>query len=258
MKHFVIDIGNSRVKWAMCHSEDNKLYWHGSFDYDSDESASFNMQVDAHWLKLPAPDAILLASVGNPEMTRQVEIWLCKNWRQPQHLRATSNLCGVRNAYSNPERLGVDRWAAIIAAYHMEMGPVFVVDCGTAITLDLVDGKGQHLGGFILPGLTVMRRSLRENTRDLPFELGNAFVEARFANNTADAITIGTTLAAAAAIEKTALLAEKYIGGAPAGIITGGDALLLKPLLNCSLRYEPYLVLKGLAHILNHSQKREA
>ena len=72
---------------------------------------------------------------------------------------------GVRNAYDEPGKLGVDRWLAIVGAVARYGIPVVVWDLGTASTLDAVDTSGRHLGGMIYPGPATMAASLTRDTR---------------------------------------------------------------------------------------------
>jgi type III pantothenate kinase len=150
---------------------------------------------------------------------------------------------GVRNAYRQPEKLGVDRWLALVAA-RQDLQPVCVVDCGTAITLDLLDGEGQHLGGLICPGLTLMKQALSDGTQALAFD-GREFA-LKPADFTEAAIDSGTLFAAIGLVE--AVLARQ-----PEGfkiILTGGDALRIAGGLKLRHQVDDALVLRGLALIL--------
>ena len=71
---------------------------------------------------------------------------------------------GVHFAYEDISRLGVDRCLAMIGAYHLVGSGVLVIDCGSAITADLVNGSGEHIGGFILPGVRMLESSLLGGT----------------------------------------------------------------------------------------------
>lgn len=101
--------------------------------------------------------------------------------------KTSKKACGVECAYQNPQRLGIDRWLAMIAGYqtaNLEAGQtVGIVDIGSAITLDIIDSEGRHLGGHILPGKRLLRESLLNTAnvrvdKSLPvssgFELGRS------------------------------------------------------------------------------------
>ena len=74
--------------------------------------------------------------------------------------RVNKQACGVTNGYDDWQKLGVDRWLAMLAAYHAKPLACCVVDCGTAVTVDMLNDKGQHLGGYIVPGIDKLQHSL--------------------------------------------------------------------------------------------------
>ncbi|MBK6349566.1 MAG: type III pantothenate kinase [Proteobacteria bacterium] len=118
---------------------------------------------------------------------------------------STAALAGVRNAYPDPGLLGVDRWVAVIGAYHLAQGACCVVDVGAAATLDTVDASGQHLGGSIVPGPQLMVRSPHAGQATWrrsrpPAAAGGTRL---FADNTRDAIERGCRLALAALVDRT-------------------------------------------------------
>jgi type III pantothenate kinase len=152
--------------------------------------------------------------------------------------------CGVRNLYEEPQRLGADRWAALIAARHLHPGAALVVCAGTATTADILDHEGTFQGGLILPGLDLMLQSLARNTAQLPLAVG------RFAGlprNTADAIVSGCLHAQAGAIERMFAQVASY----PDAIclVSGGAAPQLFDLLRIPKRQAANLVLEGLVRI---------
>ena len=81
---------------------------------------------------------------------------------------ATREACGVTNGYDQPERLGVDRWLALIGAH--EGRDCIVIDAGSAITVDLLRGDGRHLGGAILAGVHTSAQRFREIFAHIDFD----------------------------------------------------------------------------------------
>ncbi|MBB5322317.1 type III pantothenate kinase [Marinobacter oulmenensis] len=77
---------------------------------------------------------------------------------------------GLRNSYEDVSRMGADRWHAMLAAWCRYRCSLMVIDAGTALTADYVDGRGQHLGGFIVPGLQMMRKSLNHDAARIGFQ----------------------------------------------------------------------------------------
>jgi len=146
----------------------------------------------------------------------------------------------VRNGYSNPSQLGSDRWAALIAAWHLVRGSCLVVNCGTATTVDALSATGEFIGGLILPGVELMQRSLNDATARL--KPGKGSYQA-FPLNTADALSSGAIQASCGAIERQyALLNDSAI---PV-VLSGGAAAAQQDHLNVPLRIVDNLVLQGL------------
>ena len=75
---------------------------------------------------------------------------------------------GIGVDYPNPKSIGADRLANAVAAYRRFGAPAIVVDFGTAVTFDVVDGRGNYIGGIIAPGLAAMTEYLHEKTALLP------------------------------------------------------------------------------------------
>jgi type III pantothenate kinase len=157
----------------------------------------------------------------------------------------------VRNGYSNPAQLGVDRWLAVIGAYHRHRDACCVVDAGTALTIDGVDATGQHLGGFIVPGPRLMVESLLTGTSDLAdrWAWRSTPDPARFPANTRDAIEQGCLISLAGLVANAQRRLEARAGRAPRLILTGGGAQVLAPWLTQPPEFIPDLVLQGLAHL---------
>jgi len=234
----LIDIGNSRLKWAT--DVEGALVIGGIVDY---RIATFIEDLRQAWLFSSPPRQIALASVASDTVLHAV-LDLCRQyWPDvtPQRVRSSARAHGVSNAYQQPERLGVDRWLGMLAAYHEFADACCVVDCGTAITLDVVSKTGQHLGGLIAPGLRMMSKALIADTALLnevqhpsPMMLGNI---------TGQAIANGTLLSAVGLIEAT------VARWAPTArvILTGGDAETVMAALSLDASLDRLLVFKGLA-----------
>lgn len=148
----------------------------------------------------------------------------------------------------DPEAVtGQDRILAALAAYHTMNQACVIVDAGTAITVDFVDGEGVFHGGAIAPGLRLSLRALHEHTDALPdidFRLPDA--DATFGRNTAQAMLQGVYHGARGLVRA---LAERYAeayGAYPPIVATGGDAHTLfdnDPLID---RVIDDLVLRGI------------
>jgi type III pantothenate kinase len=160
---------------------------------------------------------------------------------------------GIKSAYAQPRRLGVDRWVAMIAAFAEKKSAAVVVDAGTAVTIDVLDKKGQHLGGQIIPGIRLMTSSLYDETADLPQAGKSRSIPAgigMFAGNTSGAIVNGAVNAICGAIDRAVRILRSE-GQRPRIVLTGGDASSILKQLDGNVLHRPNLVLQGLAHIID-------
>ena len=152
---------------------------------------------------------------------------------------------GVVNTYRDPSALGADRWAALLAARQHTQHDCAIVNCGTAVTIDVLTGEGVFAGGVIFPGLYLLRHSLDVGTAGVGSANGDD--ASRLAHSTADGVAAGTLFGLAGAIERM-LLEYEYALSEPLEILlTGGDAPLLMSRLARPAVYVPDLVLKGVA-----------
>ena len=240
----LLDVGNSAVKWAT--ERDGVLEAGGRFYY---RDVGFARAAEREWQDLAAPSLVAVASVARADVECELSAWTGKAWGMtPCFIRAGKEAAGVTNAYADAGTLGADRWAAIVAAHHATKRPVCVIDCGTAITLDVVDADGLHQGGLIAPGLDVMRRSLMQETA----AIGALAVEAggmapTLGRNTTDAVNSGVMHMAGALVDRCIEEAARRYGPALEAVITGGDAGKLLPVLRRSPRHDRDLVLKGIS-----------
>lgn len=238
----LVDIGNSRIKWAMLDAV--QLVPGSPFAWTE---AGLDTLLPQHWRALPAFQSAWIANVGGASVAREVSAYLadrCRqsplNWVQP-----TAVLGSITNSYTEPHRLGVDRLLAMVAAFERYRDAVCVVDCGTALTVDLVDAGGVFRGGVIAPGPALMRESLNRGTRQLPAvdaEPGTAL-----ALNTIDGIAAGCVRAAAGAVTLAFHEFTVRLGKQPKCILTGGAVPELLPVLTMACDHDPTLVLRGLA-----------
>lgn len=154
-----IDIGNSRIKWAKFNAADIQRY--AVREYTEE-----NFSAVLNEFELPNKACVVVVSLVAGERLRgQLTEWLvAKGFDDIRFARTHNEQCGIVNSYATPENMGVDRWLAVIAAFEFtrkkSSKAVCVIDCGTAITLDVVSAEGAHLGGLILPGYRTMLRSL--------------------------------------------------------------------------------------------------
>lgn len=246
MNQLLVDAGNSRLKWAL--RVDGQLQTGSALSYDW---PNFAAQLADQWQDLPRrlgdADKLLLANVAGDRVAQGIADWVKENTPLTiENVQTQAAAFGVRCAYADPAQMGADRWAALVAARHLVVGASCIIDCGTALTIDVLRSDGLHGGGVIVPGLAMMRESL--SAKSARIEPGASTVTSLFAvKTTQDAVGLGALAAAAGAVEEVLAQAEQAWGRRPTCIVTGGDAKALMTVLRTACRHEPDWVLKGLA-----------
>ena len=238
MKVLAVDAGNSRIKWGWFDGQ----HWAAQ----SWIACAQSDQLGAALAALPPPDQIVISNVAG-SATRDLISAACAPLPcTPRWITSEARQCGVTSSYDDPAQLGSDRWAALIGAWHLFGGPCVVVNAGTTLTVDALSNEGVFLGGFIVPGVDLMRESLARNTARLRLQDGRVTY---FPDSTADAIMSGAINAHAGAVERMLRYMEE--SGQPASIIvlSGGAAALLAPWLNAQVEVVDNLVLEGLLRI---------
>ncbi|MGB0558280.1 MAG: type III pantothenate kinase [Pseudohongiellaceae bacterium] len=217
-----IDIGNSRIKWRRF-ADDRKVV----------TSRGINLDIDgflAEQANHEKPSAVRLSNVSDTKISSKIADWAGVNWNiQPIVAVVCAECSGVKIQYKDVSRLGVDRWLAMLAAYNQSDGPCLIIDSGTAFTLDVINEEGLHLGGYILPGLRLMRESLVSKTG---IRLADQALEPRLelGNSTQEAVFNGGVASLVALAEKE-IEEQRKKGFKPDLFITGGDASVLDDLL---------------------------
>jgi type III pantothenate kinase len=156
----LVDVGNSRIKWAFGAG--------GALVAAGETSVGVEASLGAILETGRVPDEIRIANVAGAEAGLRIGVMLKERFGiKPAFARSAAVGAGIRNGYRDPGQLGIDRWLALCGAYVRYRAPVCVVDAGTATTIDLVDGTGEHKGGLILPGPRLMQMALLRGTGDL-------------------------------------------------------------------------------------------
>lgn len=236
MSLLCLDCGNTRLKWGLRQGD----AWVEQGAVATTQIASLQATLAA----LPPPAQAIACNVaGDAAQAALIDLaaslGLSLSWAA-----SVAQQCGVSNRYEAPQRLGADRWAALIGARGLRRSACLVVLAGTATTIDLLDAEGVFQGGLILPGIAMMRASLAGNTAQLP-GAGGGYRE--LPRNTADAIASGCLQATAGAIAR--LFRRIAAEPAAACLLSGGAAAELAPLLEMPLVRIDNLVLEGLARM---------
>ncbi|MDM8569451.1 type III pantothenate kinase [Thiotrichales bacterium HSG1] len=234
----LVDIGNSAIKWAEVRQ--NNLTVQKSTLYNLVDLEQILTRV---WLPINKPEAVWISNVAGPRIEAIITSWVDKRWKcYPNFVKTVSYQCGVKNGYKKPEQLGIDRWLALIGVYGLGIeSSCVIVDCGTAVTIDVLRVDGQHLGGVIAPGLKMMQTALAQNTHKLTHS-NQHLTKFSLANETNDGIIMGTSYAVLGLLEYV----TNKLNGRSKLILTGGDTVVIKPFLSKTHQYIPDLVLQGL------------
>ena len=194
-----------------------------------------------------AVDAVWLASVAETDITERFVATLGVVLALPVHqIRSTDPMPDLVSGYLRPHQLGIDRLLAMVAARAQSRRAFCVIDAGTAVTIDFVDAGGQHLGGFILPGIQLARECLLRNTA-IPHD-GEVEDQALLGRDTATAVALGTRNSVAGLVERFLIgEAALFDGEEVVTFVTGGDADAFLELLPAGCQRVDNMVLRGLA-----------
>lgn len=274
MSWLLLDAGNTALKWALvpaaadqwpeydcaadadagnprCADQTDARQLRGTLAIDAPDLAR---SLATKLARSAAPTTVVGCAVASEEAIATIEAAVRAACGQPvQWLTATARFdhggISVRNSYRSPQKLGADRWHALIGAHaRFPHEAVVVVNAGTATTIDGLDASGTFLGGVIVPGIELMRASLAHGTARLPLAAG-AYVDGP--DNTDDAIRTGIVDAQIGAIERRVRRVCEQAGGPARVVLSGGKASQLFALLQAQsgfgkMSQEPDLVLQGL------------
>lgn len=237
-----LDCGNSWIKWRVLCSAGSDVLFSGS--------VAGSEALLAALLGLPGLSLLRcrLSSVRSAGATSELIALINSNFSvECVVAQPLAHWAGVSNGYCQPSRLGVDRWLAILAAYHLAAGACLVVDVGTAVTVDLVAASGEHLGGYICPGLRLLSDQLVASASGIAdLHLVGSLQDLAPGRDTAEAVARGGVLMLRGFIESQLLLAPVFLGDSFTLFLTGGDAGLLTG-LSVEGRTVADLVFVGLA-----------
>ncbi|NDE33287.1 MAG: type III pantothenate kinase [Gammaproteobacteria bacterium] len=238
----LIDVGNSRIKWAV--EDDQGLHLGKPFDLALE---SLHEALQAAWGDLTPPEAVALSNVAGAIVESLIIAWIRSTWQREVFIAKTlAEAEGIINGYREPQTLGVDRWLGLLGLQSVTSLPAMIVDCGTAITIDILDPLGRHQGGYIAPGLQTMAAALTANTHALKSLLLPAIVRSSPERETAGGIAAGCLLAAVGLIERVYHQESQRADGPFSMILIGGDADRIAPHLKAPFRIDQTLILRGL------------
>ena len=249
MTLLIIDVGNTRLKWAMYSQVSHGLepIAQGAAFLETIEHLA-----EGDWASLPAPTRMIGCIVAGEAIRRRVEEQM-EIWDVPaQWVVSSAAEGGLVNGYDHPTRLGSDRWLAMIGAWY-RMGrtqprprPLVLAMVGTAVTVEAIDASGRFLGGYILPGHGIMLKALESGTAGLHVPTGEV---REFPTNTSDALTSGGTFAIAGAVERMCQQLEHHCGEPPVCYMTGGAGWKMAPSMMREFELIDSLIFDGLMEL---------
>ena len=245
MPFLAIDVGNTRLKWALYQAPrpGSAVIAQGAEFLENIDKLA-----DGPWSALTPPSTMLGCIVAGDAARRRVEEQM-ELWDVPARWVVASEAeAGLTNGYDYPTRLGADRWVAMIGAWQRMRAqgparPIVVAMVGTAVTVEAIDASGRFLGGLILPGHGIMLRALESGTAGLHVPTGDV---RDFPTNTSDALTSGGTYAIAGAMERMVQNLRKQCGSEPKCFMTGGAGWKMAPSLTTPFELVDNLIFDGL------------
>ena len=238
--HLFIDQGNTRVKWRFVDTK-QRLCGSGAADKSDWQAiikaaAEVKVQVEEVWV------ASVLDASAKDAFAKQLQnaFGFAANFASVQ-----ASCLGVKPAYKDLSKLGVDRWLGFLAAYTVCRQLCVVISVGTAMTVDFIDEAGQHAGGLIFPGVSLMREALQQKS----FALSSSRIE--MSNGWSPGCTTLECIEAGlnAGVAGFAKQIESYVSDHWQGakvMVTGGDAKVFAAHLDIPYTLRDGLVLDGL------------
>lgn len=230
MSVLLIDAGNTRIKWQTRLTRTPVTS--GVLEYDA-----LNDRTPVEW---PVQMVrVVVASVKEHPRLRQLldEAYGSRvTWLSQPLLEHPS----FQHCYVNPERLGVDRWLAMLGAREQASGDILVVDAGTALTIDVLNGANQHLGGYIVPGVSLAQQALFQSTeRVMVYQDEHVGQTVQLGQDTRSCVASGALRQQETFVQA---LLQEHVSCRP--FITGGDGQWLAQRLGCD--YYPDLIFDGM------------
>jgi len=230
-----IDAGNTRIKWRLLNGSQIVLQ-------GNQLTASVLGGEPLQLLGVAALTQAQLSTVAGDAVVTNLSQQLHDQFGIALQVAEVSAQVGsVSCGYSVPEKLGVDRWMAVLAVFQQTGRASVVVDAGSAVTVDLITGDGVHQGGYIVPGIRLLQESLWKGTSQVKVDQPADGSTLDPGTSTEQAVTRGCVLMLVALIER---LAKEH---SACLVITGGDGLLLKAQMEAQATYCADLVLDGLS-----------
>tara|TARA_R110000737_G_scaffold261058_1_gene269336 strand:+ start:114 stop:848 length:735 start_codon:yes stop_codon:yes gene_type:complete len=235
----LVDVGNTQVKYVLQATKISAELSEAVYlDYQS-----FKTRLSKEIFSQISE--VILANVHGQEIVDELEAWTRLNNIAFIQVHSVAKAFGVYSSYQQPERLGVDRWLAMIGAKQLyPQQNLLIIDAGTATTVDLLAANGQHFGGWIMPGVQTMFNSLLTQTKKI-IATPNVTGSLSFGKDSSDCVNNGSWAMTIGAV-KEAIIQANSVLLLDKVLITGGNGQQIVNLINDKCQLEPQLVFHGL------------
>ena len=239
----LVDLGNTRIKWAVLAD---------SFDHFSHKGNAKNTDCLSKQALPLEIDRVVISSVASRNLLENHLDNIFHHWGcVAEVIEVTESFNDLKNRYNDIPALGVDRWVAAVGAHSLYAGDnIIIIDAGTATTVDIVNKNSEFLGGVIMPGIQLMRRSLIGNTAQIrPQTDKNSPLIGR---NTQECVSSGVRLGLSGGVDRVVGAFKKELScnmGDDCSLkilICGGDAQWLMSASSLDFEYTSDLIFNGL------------
>ena len=238
----LVDVGNTALKWREASKPDAPV---GVERHNGDPACAVERLLSAR----PDVEQVVLASVAGRHIDEAIADAIKRSRGcATQFYYSCRHALDVTNAYAEPSRLGVDRWLAVVEAYQ-RFGAAIVIDCGSALTVDAVNEGGEHLGGYIVPGLTMLSRALVRDTTDV--RVTPSMASKALGRDTSSCVNNGVLRMSAAFVTDVVVELQRELNDTGTVVIAGGDARELIAHSGVEGCFAPHLVLDGLSRLVD-------
>lgn len=236
----LVDIGNTQIKYVYQYPGTKSILTEVVYlDYPSFQQALTTA-------KFVSVEEVIVANVNGNEILAAIESWALQYNVAFLQVHSQKQAFGVYSSYQQPTRLGVDRWLTMIAAHQIyPKKNVLIVDAGTATTIDLLAANGEHLGGWIMPGVQTMFDSLLNNTQKVIADPINT-ASVTFGVNSSECLNHGVWAMTIGSVKEAIVQANKLCTLNNV-ILTGGNGKQLANLMPEGCELAPELLFHGLS-----------
>ncbi len=257
----LIDIGNTRIKWCCIESQEripttldlNAVAHH--HDFSNAIKECFGRDSELLTNNTQTIQQVVVSNVAGESASNALLDFSLSQWGiKPDFVHVSRRVVGIDNHYEVLSELGVDRWVAVIGARSRILtGAVIIVNCGTAITVDVLTEDDQYLGGVILPGFQLASAALSQadgiaaiSTSETEFSKNKVI-----GKRTKECVRLGVFAACVGGVEKVIDSIQEGVVGASASILlSGGAAPLFLDASRLDCEYDANVIMRGLNRMI--------